>query len=43
MALRGAGRYDGASDAFEAMLVKMSELSDPEIRGECSYMQVFTC
>lgn len=43
IALRGAGKYDGASDAFETMLLKMSESSDPENRGECNCMQVFTC
>ncbi|KAF8556447.1 hypothetical protein OG21DRAFT_1459308 [Imleria badia] len=31
-ALRGAGCYDDAIHAFETMLLKMSESSDPEIR-----------
>ena len=33
-ALRGIGHHDDATHAFEAMLMKMSESSDPEIRGE---------
>ena len=33
-ALCGIGRHDEATDAFEVMLSKMSESSDPEIRGE---------
>ena len=33
-ALRDAGRYDDALNAFETMLTKMSQSPDPEIRGE---------
>ena len=33
-ALLGIGHHDDAIDAFETMLLKMSESSDPEIRGE---------
>ena len=33
-ALRGIGRYVDAAETFEVMLLKMSESSDPEIRGE---------
>ena len=33
-ALRGIGHHDDAIHAFEAMLLKMSESCDPEIRGE---------
>ena len=33
-ALLGMGRHDDAIDGFETMLSKMSESSDPEIRGE---------
>ena len=33
-ALRGAGQLRGADNAFQMMLSKMSESSDPEIRGE---------
>jgi hypothetical protein len=33
-ALRGAGRYGDAVIAFETMLSKMLQSSDPEIRGE---------
>ena len=32
--LHKAGDYENAINAFEAMLLKMSELSDLEIRGE---------
>ena len=34
VALHGIGRHDDARDAFETMLLKMSESSDPDIRGE---------
>ena len=37
-ALLGIGHHDGAIDAFEIMLSKLSESSDPEIRGEGSYI-----
>ena len=42
-ALLGMGHHDKAIDAFEAMLSKMSESSDPEIRGEGSphYTDIF--
>ena len=33
-ALLGMGRHDDAINVFETMLSKMSESSDPEIRGE---------
>ena len=33
-ALLGMGHNDDAIDAFETMLLKMSESSDPEICGE---------
>ena len=33
-ALHGLGRYDDATDAFETMLLMMSESSDPDIYGE---------
>ena len=33
-ALHKAGDYENAIEAFEAMLSRMSESSDPEIRGE---------
>ena len=33
-ALHGAGRYDDAVQAFEAMLSKMGESPDPQIRGK---------
>jgi hypothetical protein len=33
-ALHKAGDYDDAIHAFETMLSKMSQSSDPEIRGE---------
>ena len=33
-ALLGIGHHDDAIDAFEIMLLKMSESPDPEIRGE---------
>ena len=33
-ALRGERRSRDAEDAFQRMLLKMSESSDPEIRGE---------
>ena len=36
-ALHGMGRHDDATNAFETMLLKMSESSDPEIRGEGNY------
>ena len=34
VALHGIGRRDDATSAFETMLLKMLESSDPEIRGE---------
>ena len=34
VALHKAGNYENAINAFEAMLLKMSQSSDPEIRGE---------
>ena len=37
-ALHGIGCYDDATHAFETMLLKMSESSDPEIRGEGNYV-----
>ena len=33
-ALHKAGDYENAINAFEAMLMKMPQLSDSEIRGE---------
>jgi hypothetical protein len=33
-ALRGVGRSGDAQNAFEAMLSKMSQSADPDIRGE---------
>ena len=43
-ALRGLGRHDDAIDAFEVMLLKMSESSDPKIRGEGNHaVQIFYC
>ena len=36
-ALHGIGHYDDATDAFETMLSKMSQSSDPEIRGKCNH------
>ena len=33
-ALHGAGHYDDAIQAYEAMLSKMAESPDPQIRGE---------
>ena len=33
-ALLGLGRHDDATDAFGTVFLKMSESSDPEIRGE---------
>ena len=33
-ALRGAGRHGDATNAFKTMLTKMTQSSDPEIRGE---------
>ena len=33
-AILGMGYHEGAMDAFETMLSKMSESSNPEIRGE---------
>jgi hypothetical protein len=35
VALHKAGDFDNAVDALETMLMKMSQLSDIEIRGEC--------
>ena len=41
-ALRGAGLYGDAIDAFETMLSKMLQSSDPEIRGEGDHiMRIF--
>ena len=37
-ALLGIGHHENAIDAFETMLLKMSESSDPEIRGEGSHI-----
>ena len=37
-ALLGMGHNDDAIDAFDTMLLKMSESSDPEIRGEGSHI-----
>lgn len=34
VALRGALKHKEAIDAFETMLLKMSQSLDPEIRGE---------
>ena len=43
-ALRGLGRHDDAIDTFKVMLLKMSESSDPEIRGEGNHaVQIFSC
>jgi hypothetical protein len=33
-ALRAAGHYGDALNAFETMLAKISQSSDPKIRGE---------
>ena len=33
-ALRGIGRHVDAIEAFDVMVLKMSDSSDPEIRGE---------
>lgn len=33
-ALHGIGHYDDAVDAFDTMLLKMSQSSDPEIQGK---------
>ena len=33
-ALHKAGDYENAINAFEAMLLKMSQLSDPDFHGE---------
>ena len=37
-ALFGMGHNDDAIAAFETMLLKMSESSDPEIRGEGNHI-----
>ena len=34
VALCGSGHHKDATDAFETMLLKMSQSLDPEIRGE---------
>ena len=34
MALYSIGHHNDATDAFDTMLLKMSESSDPDIRGE---------
>ena len=34
-ALHGAGRYEDAIRTFEKMLLRISQSTDPEIRGEC--------
>ena len=41
-ALHGIGCHDDATSAFETMLLKMSESSDPDIRGEGDHViQIF--
>ena len=37
-ALLGTGHHDDAIDAFETMLLKMSESSDPEVRGKGNHI-----
>ena len=39
-ALLGSGHHNDAIGAFETMLLKMSESSDPEIRGEDNHIIV---
>ena len=43
-ALRGLGYYDDAIETFKVMLLKMSESSDPQIRGEGNHVVlIFFC
>ena len=37
-ALLGMGHHDDAIDAFETMLSKMSQSSDPKFRGESNHI-----
>ena len=44
VALRGAGHQKDTLDAFETMLLKMSQSRDPDIRGECNdFILKFNC
>ena len=43
-ALRGVGRHVDAIETFEVMLLKLSDSSDPGIRGEDdTVIQIFFC
>ena len=42
VALHGRGHYGDSTAAFETMLLKMSESSDPVIRGEGNHA-IWTC